>query len=263
MSLKRCRALPVVAIVALVASGVITFIWSQQRRLIYFPSAGPVPSASSVLPAGRDVVVETQDGMRLGGWYFPHTSGGSGPAVLVCNGNAGDRSMRAELAVALHGLGLSVLLFDYRGYGGNPGRPSEQGLAADARAAQEWLSGQSDVDPARIAYFGESLGAAVAVGLAVQRPPAALVLRSPFTSLAEVGAVHYPWLPLRRLLLTTTRRSSASPLYTRRCWSSRAAATTSSPLRLVSGWSQRPPSLSDTWWFPVWVTTTRNYSMGG
>lgn len=160
MSLKRCRALPVVAIVALVASGVITFIWSQQRRLIYFPSAGPVPSASSVLPAGRDVVVETQDGMRLGGWYFPHTSGGSGPAVLVCNGNAGDRSMRAELAVALHGLGLSVLLFDYRGYGGNPGRPSEQGLAADARAAQEWLSGQSDVDPARIAYFGESLGAA-------------------------------------------------------------------------------------------------------
>lgn len=120
------------------------------------PSAGPVPSASSVLPAGRDVVVETQDGMRLGGWYFPHTSGGSGPAVLVCNGNAGDRSMRAELAVALHGLGLSVLLFDYRGYGGNPGRPSEQGLAADARAAQEWLSGQSDVDPARIAYFGES-----------------------------------------------------------------------------------------------------------
>lgn len=122
MSLKRCRALPVVAIVALVASGVIMFIWSQQRRLIYFPSAGPVPSASSVLPAGRDVVVETQDGMRLGGWYFPHTSGGSGPAVLVCNGNAGDRSMRAELAVALHGLGLSVLLFDYRGYGGNPGR---------------------------------------------------------------------------------------------------------------------------------------------
>ncbi|CLQ14907.1 alpha/beta superfamily hydrolase [Mycobacterium tuberculosis] len=109
--------MPVVAIVALVASGVITFIWSQQRRLIYFPSAGPVPSASSVLPAGRDVVVETQDGMRLGGWYFPHTSGGSGPAVLVCNGNAGDRSMRAELAVALHGLGLSVLLFDYRGYG--------------------------------------------------------------------------------------------------------------------------------------------------
>jgi fermentation-respiration switch protein FrsA (DUF1100 family) len=172
-------------------------MWSQQRRLIYFPSPGPVPSAAAVLPTGRDVVLHTEDGIRLGAWYFP----GRGEAVLVCNGNAGDRSMRAELAVALNRLGLSVLLFDYRGYGGNPGRPSEEGLAADARAARAWLAAQPDVDPRRIAYFGESLGAAVAVGLAVQRPPAALVLRSPFTSLADVGAVHYPWLPVRRLLL--------------------------------------------------------------
>ena len=121
--------------------------------------------------------------------------------MLVCNGNAGDRSMRAGLAVAFNRAGFSVLLFDYRGYGGNPGDPSEDGLAADARAAQQWLARQPDVDPRRIAYFGESLGAAVAVGLAVQSPPAALVLRSPFTSLPDVGAVHYPWLPVRRLLL--------------------------------------------------------------
>ncbi len=112
--------------------------------------------------------------------------------MLVCNGNAGDRSMRADLAAALNRHGLSVLLFDYRGYGGNPGRPSEDGLAADARAAQAWLAGQPDVDPNRIAYFGESLGAAVAIGLAVQRPPAALVLRSPFTSLADVGVRALP-----------------------------------------------------------------------
>ncbi len=136
--------------------------------------------------------------MRLAAWYFPVPGG---TAVLVCNGNAGDRSMRAELAAALNRVGLSVLLFDYRGYGGNPGSPSEEGLAADARAAQAWLAAQPDVDPNRIVYFGESLGAAVAIGLAVQRPPAALVLRSPFTSLADVGAVHYPWLPVRRLLL--------------------------------------------------------------
>ncbi len=176
-------------------------MWSQQRRLIYFPSPGPVPSAAAVLPTGRDVVLHTEDGIRLGAWYFPGRGDARRPAVLVCNGNAGDRSMRAELAVALNRLGLSVLLFDYRGYGGNPGRPSEEGLAADARAAQAWLAAQPDVDPQRIAYFGESLGAAVAVGLAVQRPPAALILRSPFTSLADVGAVHYPWLPIRRLLL--------------------------------------------------------------
>ncbi len=189
--------LTVVVTVVLVATGLLALIWSQQRRLTYFPSPGPVPSAATVLPTGRDVVLATEDGIRLSAWYFPGRTG----AVLVCNGNAGDRSMRAALAVALNRLGLSVLLFDYRGYGGNPGRPSEEGLAADARVAQAWLAAQPEVDPQRIAYFGESLGAAVAVGLAVQRPPAALVLRSPFTSLADVGAVHYPWLPIRRLLL--------------------------------------------------------------
>jgi uncharacterized protein len=189
------RPLTLIAIVTLVASGLVALMWSQQRRLIYFPSPGPVPSAASVLPNGRDVSLETEDGIRLGAWYFP----GGRTAVLVCNGNAGDRSMRVELAAALNRLGHSVLLFDYRGYGGNPGQPSEQGLAADTRAAQAWLAGQPGVD--RMVYFGESLGAAVAVNLAVQRPPAALVLRSPFTSLADVGAVHYPWLPVRRLLL--------------------------------------------------------------
>jgi uncharacterized protein len=183
-----------------VAEGLIALVWSQQRRLIYFPSPGPLASAAAILPDGRDVVLDTGDGFRLGAWYFPAGSERA-PAVLVCNGNGGDRSMRGALAVALHRMGLSVLLFDYRGYGGNPGRPSEDGLAADALAAQTWLAGQPETDPGRIAYFGESLGAAVAIGLAVQRPPAALVLRSPFTSLAEVGAVHYPWLPVRRLLL--------------------------------------------------------------
>jgi uncharacterized protein len=94
-----------------------------------------------------------------------------------------------------------VLLFDYRGYGGNPGSPSEKGLAADARAALAWLVAQPEVDQDNIVYFGESLGAAVAIGLATEHPPAALVLRSPFTSLAEVGRVHYPWLPIGRLLI--------------------------------------------------------------
>ncbi|MGV0793857.1 alpha/beta hydrolase [Mycolicibacterium sp. XJ1819] len=191
------RTAVVVVIVTLVASGLLGLVWSQQRRLIYFPSPGPVPSAASALPDGRDVVLTTDDGIRLGAWYFPVPDARS--AVLVTNGNGGDRSMRVELAAALSARGLSVLLFDYRGYGGNPGRPSEDGLAADVRAAQAWLAAQPGVR--KIVYFGESLGAAVAVELAVERPPAALILRSPFTSLPDVAAVHYPWLPVRRLLL--------------------------------------------------------------
>jgi fermentation-respiration switch protein FrsA (DUF1100 family) len=187
-----------VVIVTLVASGLLGLLWSQQRRLIYFPSAGPVPPAATVLPGARDVVIRTADGLDLGAWFLP---GAAGPAVLVLSGNGGDRTMRAPLAAALHRMGLSVLLLDYRGYGGNPGRPTEEGLAADANAARDWLAGQPEVDQDRIAYFGESLGGAVAVGLAVERPPAALVLRSTFTSLADVAAVHYPWLPVSRLLL--------------------------------------------------------------
>ena len=87
--------LTVVVIVTLVASGLLALVWSQQRRLIYFPSPGPVPSATSILPTGKDVVLETEDGMRLGAWYFPAPSGRA-PCVVIFNGNAGDRWSRAD-----------------------------------------------------------------------------------------------------------------------------------------------------------------------
>jgi uncharacterized protein len=198
----------ILVVVVAVLAAPIGLLWAFQRRLIYLPSSGPVPPAASVLPGAEDVTFETADGLRLGGWFVPAAAEGRGaarpgprgPAVLVCNGNGGDRSMRAALAAALARMGLAVLLFDYRGYGGNPGSPSEEGLAADARAALDHLAARPEVDPARVVYLGESLGAAVALRLAVERPPAALVLRSPFASLAEVGRRHYPLVPVTLLL---------------------------------------------------------------
>jgi fermentation-respiration switch protein FrsA (DUF1100 family) len=225
----------VLLVVAALLLAPLGLLWAFQRRLIYFPSPGPVPPAAAVLPGAAEVSFPTADGLRLQGWFVPPapvvpptpvdsrrpvpgpwatlpegapTTAGSGdprpgppgPAVLVCNGNGGDRSMRAALAGELSRLGLAVLLFDYRGYGGNPGVPSEAGLAADARAALAYLVGRPDVDPHGVVYFGESLGAAVALRLATGRPPAALVLRSPFASLAEVGRHHYPLLPVSLLL---------------------------------------------------------------
>jgi uncharacterized protein len=194
-----------VAVAVLLA--LVGLLWSQQRRLIYHPAPRAVPPAATVLPAAEEVSFPTGDGLRLAGWFVP-AAGPPGrgprqprsPAVLVCNGNAGNRSHRAPLAAALARAGLAVLLFDYRGYAANPGRPTEPGLAADARAALDYLAARPDVDPARLVYFGESLGAAVALRLAVDRPPAALVLRSPFASLAEVGRRYYPWLPVSLLL---------------------------------------------------------------
>jgi pimeloyl-ACP methyl ester carboxylesterase len=93
-----------------------------------------------------------------------------------------------------------VLLFDYRGYGGNRGRPTESGLARDSRAALRFLTDEVGLPLDRLLYFGESLGSAVVTELAVEHPPAGLVLRSPFTDLASVGRVHYPFLPVRTLL---------------------------------------------------------------
>ena len=219
------RAVTIALVIAAVLAAPVGLLWMLQRHLIYLPSPGPVPPATSVLPGAEDVTFQTADGLRLGGWFVPGAAGSPappGPAVLVCNGNGGDRSMRAALAVALSRLGLAVLLFDYRGYGGNPGSPTEEGLAADARAAVAYLAERPEVDPARMVYLGESLGAAVALRLAVERPPAALVLRSPFASLAEVGRRHYPMLPVS--LLLRDRYDSAA-----------LAGRLSAPLLVVAG----------------------------
>ena len=193
------RMLSGLVVVATVALLLLALLWLFQRRLIYLPT-GAVPPAAAVLAGSEEVAFETEDGLRLAGWFVAAEGKGSGAAVVVFNGNAGNRAFRAPLAAALARAGLSVLLFDYRGYGGNPGSPTEKELLADARAARAYLASRAGVDPARIVYLGESLGAAVAVALAVERPPAALVLRSPFTSLVDVGRLHYPFLPVRPLL---------------------------------------------------------------
>ena len=175
-------------------------LWAGQRQLMYFPFGDtPTPDALG-LDAVEPVAFDTLDGLRLGGWFFPATDEAQNGTVLVFNGNAGNRSYRVPLAAGLRDQGFQVLLFDYRGFGGNPGTPTEAGLALDARAARDFLVRRRDVDASRLIYFGESLGTAVAAELAAEHPPAALILRSPFTSMADVGQYHYWWLPVRWLI---------------------------------------------------------------
>ena len=178
---------------------VVTLVWSFQRKLIYFPSDRvPTPDAVGLLGVER-VSFPTSDGLTLQGWFVSRTAA-PGFTVIVFNGNAGTRAQRAPLASALARENLAVLLFDYRGFAGNPGSPSEQGLRHDARAARDYVVSRPATDRSKLVYFGESLGTAVATDLAVDFPPAALVLRSPFSSLTDVGRHHYGFLPVRWLL---------------------------------------------------------------
>ncbi len=188
------RALGILLVIAAISAALFG-LWAGQRRLIYIPD----PRAPTIATAGagwRDATFDTADGLTLGAWYRPPQPGR--PIVIVLNGNAGSRAGRVPLGNGLASAGLGVLLTDYRGYGGNPGRPHEEGLAADARAAVHFV--RITAREAPLVYFGESLGAAVAIRLAEEAPPAALVLRSPFLSLEAVGQVHYPWLPVGALL---------------------------------------------------------------
>jgi uncharacterized protein len=187
-------------IVSTIIALLLVLIWGLQRRLIYQPAGTVVSPAAAGLSGARDVVLETTDGLKLSGWFVPAAAPNRGMAVLVANGNAGNRAGRAPLARALSERGLAVLLFDYRGYGGNPGSPSERGLARDVRAAHRFLVHDAGVPGDRVLYYGESLGAAVVVELATEHPPAGLVLRSPFVDLAAVGRVHFRFLPVSILL---------------------------------------------------------------
>ena len=186
--------------VLLLGGTVVAMLWALQRQLIYFPDPTPVPPAGDVIAGARDVTLHTADGLELGAWFVPATGHvDTGMAVLVAPGNGGNRAGRAGFAQELSARGLAVLLLDYRGYGGNPGSPSQDGLAADADAATAAL-GELGYPPHRTVYFGESLGSGVVAALQARHPPAGTVLRSPFTDLADVGAHHYPWLPVRALL---------------------------------------------------------------
>ncbi len=148
---------------AIVLVGVVlALVWMGQRRMIYFPS-GDVPAPAQVgLPRAEAVSFATDDGLMLHGWFVP-AGRPDAETVIVFNGNAGNRAYRSDLAVRFAAEGMAVLLFDYRGYGGNPGSPSEEGLALDARAARRYVLSRPDVDARRLVYFGESLGSAMAV----------------------------------------------------------------------------------------------------
>ena len=164
------------------------------NSLLYFPSRAIIETPDRAGLDYREVGIRTDDGERLHGWWMRARTDPLGH-LLLCHGNAGNVGDRVLHAALLTATGFDVLLFDYRGYGRSSGRPSEEGTYRDARAALRCLLEQAGVDPARVFFLGESLGGAVALDLALERPPAGLVLLSTFTGVRELGRLHYPFVP--------------------------------------------------------------------
>jgi uncharacterized protein len=197
---RRAVARLLVFIVVMILLLGVVYTGMFENHFIYFPMGEMEADPSSLALPFDDVYFVTQDGVKLHGWFV---LGESGLTWLWCHGNAGNISHRLENLALLHQeLGVSIFLFDYRGYGHSEGKPSEKGTYLDAEAALAYLNSREDVDSSRILYFGRSLGAAVAVELATRQPPAALILESSFPSVPYMARRLYPFLPVWPLLRT-------------------------------------------------------------
>lgn len=167
-----------------------------QKRLLYIPGGPPTITPADYGLPYDDLFLTTSDGVRIHAWWIP--AGDQRGAVLVAHGNAGNIGYRLPIAWAFHNMGLGVLLFDYRGYGRSEGSPSEEGTYRDAEAAWDWLRNHH-FPPERIIGYGESIGGAVIIELAHRRKLAAIITEGTLTSVPDLGAEIYWWLPVRLL----------------------------------------------------------------
>lgn len=177
---------------------VVVVMFLAQRSLIY-PAAAIQPRVEDQgLPALQAIVTEPEPGLKITHWHHP-PAGALEPLVVFFHGNGSDLGNAFLKMRPFVEAGFGLLATGYRGYSGNPGKPSEAGLTADARSALDWAAAQG-YGRERLVYYGESLGTAVAVTMASERPPSALVLEAPPSSIAEVAAAHYWYLPVRLLI---------------------------------------------------------------
>lgn len=178
------RALPVILLAAVSALGGSSLRQWIVDSLVFQPTRGVDLRPEELGIEGEEVYLETEDGVRIHGFYLP--SPGATRALLFLHGNAGNASHRLPNAAQLAALGIHVLLLDYRGYGASEGSPSEAGAYADARAGLEHLVARRGVPEQRVVLFGRSLGGAVAVDLAAGRDLAGVILESTFPSMRAV-----------------------------------------------------------------------------
>lgn len=185
----------------------VMFIAQFQEHLVYFPSKEITHTPADIGLAYNTVRFKNREGLFLNGWFIPHSK--SDTVVLYCYGNGGNISHRLMPIDLLHAMGLSVFIFDYRGYGESEGKADEEGTYQDAQAAWEQLISMG-YKPHNIILYGQSLGGAVAAYIASVREPKALILEGAFTDITALVKEHYFFLPVG--LISRYRYDTASYL---------------------------------------------------
>lgn len=171
----------------------VAYVRYLERVSVFYPDKQITDTPTDIGLSFDDVVMETEDGVSIHGWFIKHPQAQT--TVLFFHGNAGNLSYRLEKLQLLHELGLNVLIVDYRGYGKSQGHPTEAGLYKDALAAYDTLIKRSDVNIDKIIAYGVSLGGVVAIDLALKRKVAALWTESTLTSAADMAKRLYPFIP--------------------------------------------------------------------
>lgn len=200
---KKNKALTIVMLnfllfISFVYSSILLFFYLSQRSFIYFPESQFLAPSDVGIGDMQVVTLNTDDHLAIKAWYRAPTQKDK-PTLVYFHGNAGNISRRSFIITPFLQVGYGVLLITYRGYSDNPGNPSEEGFYRDGRAAIQFLLNQH-IPLECIALYGESIGTGVAVQMATEYPVGALILQSPFTSLVDIGKLHYPFLPIKLLM---------------------------------------------------------------
>ena len=173
----------------------VSLVYIRQGSMVYYPTKDIEGTPADIGLKYEEITLRTKDRVNLSVWYVPAKN--ERGVVLFCHGNAGNISHRLDSIRIFHDLGLSVLIFDYRGYGRSEGSPTEEGTYLDAESAWEYLVNVKGARPEKIILFGRSLGSAVAAELALRHPAAGIIIESGFKSIPALGAKFFPYLPIR------------------------------------------------------------------
>lgn len=177
-------------------AGLVATLYLTQRSLMYFPETVRTTPAQAGLPEARTVPLTAADGVQITAWYVAPQD--DKPVIVYFHGNGGALRLGVPRFRKLIGSGIGLVALEYRGYGGNPGTPTERGLIADGDAAYAFAA--AHYPASQIVLWGQSLGSGVAVAIAAKRPVGRVILEAPFTSAAALAGLHYPYMPVRLLM---------------------------------------------------------------